>query len=228
MSYPATAKPAGPSVTDRVKEYATKEVEDIKAYFSGGEMGSPVYGMILAIVAALLFVMVIFYLQYVYFDPVTGSIGKKVTSVFVSSHGLLFYFFAVLMIGGAAAAFALSYVKNEMTIMYTLVSAAVMSLIFFLGLKNLTDQASSASYWIWVAIGAIVPFVLSVYGIYSLWKASQLANKTAEATGRAEDVKLAELFKTRFYYSIASGVISLIGIGGVVAGFVIMLPGLTP
>ncbi len=223
---------AQPSYGDRAVAYVDEKKAELQSYL-GNELGSPAYVAAIAIVSTLIFVMVVFYLEYAFFNTSSdtggaGLIGKAVSSsFFVSGHGILFYLFALVMIGGAAAAFGLMYVKDGSALVWSVVSSAIMSLIFFLGIKNLTDRASSASFWIWVAIGVLVPLVLGFYGWWSIRGQAAKMDLQANKTNTDEDKAIAKAYASRSTWALGMFVVDVIGVVGTFAGFWVLSPALT-
>ncbi len=225
-----------PTFGERASAYASQAEQAAKSNLLEGEMGNPLYLIGINLIATLLFAAIVFYLEYVYFN-VSGLIQTAgVSGLFVSAHGLFFYFCGLLMIMGGACAFALSYIKNETALLYSIILSAMFTLLFWLGLKNLTDQASSGSFWTWVVIGILAPLVAGFYGWWSISgvakaKAAILA-KTKEATPDDADAiaaaeKVSKAYGTRSMYALILFVVDVLGCAGVAAGFYILSPALT-
>lgn len=221
------------SFGERVQSTIAEEKAKVEDYIKG-DMGNPWWVAGLGAVMSALFIMVVFYLEYVFFDPTTGLIGKNVSSFFVNAHGLFFYFVAWLMIMGAAVCFGLSYTKNESALLYTIVASAILTLVFFLALKNLTDQASSASYWIWVGLSALAPLVLAVWGWWSLRAmrknatvAKEVIDSMPDGNQKTSAMELNQAYNSRYTASTIMLVANVAGAIGTFAGFWVMSPALT-
>lgn len=221
-----------PSLAERSQAFIAEEEQKAEKYVEG-EMGSEWVILLVGLLSTLLFVMVVFYLEYVFFNMASDTGGAGIigaaapNSFFASNHGLWFYLFAILMIMGAAAAFGFSYVKNEAAMTYTVMSSAMLSLIFFLGVKNLTDQATKASFWTWVTVSCLAPVVLAGYGWWSLRSQTTEKEAAAKKTGTQADKKLHEAYASRTMWTLGMAVTSLVGAAGTFAGFYSLSPALT-
>jgi len=183
------------------------------ADYESGELGNPWIVVGLCVVLAILVILVVYYNEFPAFDP-TGLIGKHVTNSFITmGHGLIFYMFVMLSIVGSACALALSYTKNSDALLFMLVATVVMGLIFHFAMKSMTD--GSLSFWLWAVLACILPLAASVYGFMGLRKLKK--NYVPES----EEMKA---YNTRATASMIMLVATIIGLGGTVAGFVLLKP----
>ena len=131
----AAASPYGafgaPSSTEQsVSGTVAEERQKLNNYLSG-EWSSPWYMLLIEVVIALIFILVIYYVEYQAFDS-TGVIGASNPGTFGNYHGVWLYLGAFLAIFGAATTIGLMYAKTTDSIMWMFITSIILVLLFLL------------------------------------------------------------------------------------------------
>jgi hypothetical protein len=203
-----------------------KETDDYK----NAKWGSPGILLIVLLIVVLIIVLVLYYNLYTNFNTKDNSVAGALPGVFAKApswltlgHGILLYLAGMVGIVGAAMAVALMFPENDRAMSVGTIVGSMLSLLFYLAVKSLADQASS--WWIWSALFVIATVGAGFIGWYYFGNFVKEATTPADQVAKLPQgdqeavVKFNKMLEMRSWWTIGSFVASILGGGVSAVGF---------